>query len=159
MIASDAPEIAAFWDRACKATGIDPASPYHARTFSDPSLSTTKGNTLTELCRAGKKRGTAHMALDFEKNGIPRREVGDYWLVLTRELAPACVVRVSGIETRPFKEVSVEFAVSEGEGDLSYAYWAKAHSTYFKCQLESWGMEWRDDVATVCESFRLIYAE
>ena len=157
MITADSYEITAFWQDACQGKGIDPATPYHARSFADPRH-TPKVDEIGNLARMGQKRGTAHLALDFEHNNVPTRAVGDYWLVLGSAGDPLCLVRVSAIDTWAFMDVSAEFAASEGEGDMSLESWRAGHKRYFTKQLESWGMEWRDDVATVCESFRLIYA-
>ena len=78
-------------------------------------------------------------------------------MVLNAALEPQCVVRCTNIALVPFREVTEEFAASEGEGDLSREYWATAHKRYFVKQLAEWDMEWDDTLVVVCESFELVW--
>ena len=158
MIRSDSTEVKAFWVAFCEQTGVSPDATYHPRTFSDPRNSTVT-NEIAELARQGEKRGTAHLALDFENNQIPQRKPGEYMMVLNVALEPQCVVRCTNIALVPFRDVSEEFAASEGEGDLSLEYWATAHKRYFVKQLAEWGMEWDDTLEVVCESFELVWPD
>lgn len=156
MIGEKTDAVEAFWREACAATGIDPATAYHAGTFADPVLSPNV-DKIGNLARTGQKRATAHMALDFEKNGVARRVPGEPWVVLTASNEPLCLVRLTKVETVPFRDVTPEFAASEGEGDLSWDYWATVHKRYFEKQLAAWGESWRDDIPIVCESFELLW--
>ena len=49
---------------------------YHVSTFADPRYATYH-DELIDLVEKGKKRATAHMQLDFEKNKVARRVPGD----------------------------------------------------------------------------------
>jgi len=155
MIGTKTADVEAYWQRVRAAKGIA-ATEYHASTFSDPAYS-MKLDEITELCRRGKKLGTAHMALDFERNGVPRRKPGDHWVILDRNNKPVAVVRMTKVEVKPFNEVGEAFARSEGEGDLSLAYWREAHGRFFRRQLTAWGKGWRDDLPVVCESFEIVH--
>jgi uncharacterized protein YhfF len=156
MIESRSAEVKAFWEKFCKETKVPRATPFHARTFSDPALSHVT-DEIAGLAEQGRKRGTAHLLLDFEKNGVPQRKPGDYLVVLDAALAPRCVVRCTRIDVRPFNRVSETFAASEGEGDLSLAFWRDGHRSYFEKQLRGWGMAWDDSLPVVCESFELVW--
>ena len=158
MIRSDSAAVKTFWAAFCQQTGVSPDVTYHPRTFSDPRNSTVT-DEIAELARQGKKRGTAHLALDFEKNQIPQRKPGEYMIVLNVSLEPQCVVRCTNIALTPFRDVTEEFAASEGEGDLSLEYWATVHKRYFLKQLAEWDMEWDDKLEVVCESFELDWPE
>ncbi len=159
MLRFDTAATQAFWREACAATGIDPATTYHSGTFAEPTTPDRAEfiNELSGMARDGDKRGTAHMRLQFEQENIAMREPGDCWIVTTTDGVPLCVVRMTGVAITPFDQVAVEFAASEGEGDLSVAHWRGAHINYFKSQCKRWGEEWRDDRPIVCESFELAY--
>jgi uncharacterized protein YhfF len=160
MLRFDTPATRAFWTEACAATGIDPATDHHAGTFSEPDGSEGKEafiDSLSEMARAGDKRGTAHMALHFSHEKIAMRKPGDCWIVTTCAGDPLCLVRITDVAIVPFNEVGAAFAASEGEGDLSVAFWREAHIHYFKRQCKAWNVEWRDDCAVVCESFERVY--
>ena len=157
MIGTKSPEVERVWQELRAAKGID-AVAYHASTFSDPALS-PNCDKIGNLAVTGQKRATAHLTLDFETNGVARREPGDYWLVLNAAQEPICLVRLTGVQVKPFDEVSEETAIAEGEGDLSLEYWATVHRRYFEKQCALWGIEWREDLLTVCEYFDLVWPD
>ena len=116
----------------------------------------TYHDELLGLVTAGKKRATAHLQLDFERNNIRRRDIGDYWVVLNTVSEPRFLIRITDVDVRPFDQVEQSFAEREGEGDSSLAYWAKVHREYFELQCAEWGVPWRENLATVCEGFELL---
>ena len=155
MIGSKTKEVEAFWQRARKAKAIA-ATAYHASTFASPEF-TPRVDYISGLCAAGIKRGTCHLALDFEVSNVPRRDVGDYWVILDSKNMPLCLVRLTAIDVRPFNSIGQEFSSVENEGDGTFEYWHRVHLRMFKLQCEAWGKEWRDDLPCVCESFDLVY--
>ncbi|MFO0996182.1 MAG: ASCH domain-containing protein [Alphaproteobacteria bacterium] len=157
MIGTKTVEVEAFWQRARKAMGIS-ANDYVALTFASPEF-TPRVDYISGLCAQGIKRGTCHMALDFEVTGIKRRDVGTYWVVLDSKNAPLCLVRITEIEVRPFNTIGQDFASVENEGDGSFKYWHDAHHGFFNRQCKAWGKEWREDTPCVCETFELVYKE
>ena len=153
MIGEKTPEVVAFWQQFRESRGID-AENYHVRTFGDPRYA-EYGNHVTQLAIDGIKRATAHLAMDFELNAVPRREAGDYWIILWEDFKPACVLEIVNVEVRPFRDVDEAFAAREGEGDGSLKYWRECHEDYFKQQLADWGRDWSADLPVVLESFEV----
>lgn len=154
MIGTSNAEVIAFWTAERQRLGL-PDARYHVCTFADPRYATYH-DELLDLVGAGKKRATAHLALDFELNAIPRRSVGDYWVVVDTASLPRYLIRVTDVDVRPFNRVEASFAAREGEGDSSLAYWAKVHQDYFEQQCEAWGVTWSGGLPVVCEGFELI---
>lgn len=154
MIGTNTAEVAAFWNAERLRLGL-PAAEYHICTFADPRYATYH-DELLGLVAAGKKRATAHLALDFEINRVRRRAVGDYWVVVDTASKPHYLVRVTDIDVRPFNEVGASFAAREGEGDSSLDYWRTVHREYFQPQCADWGVPWSETLPTVCEGFELI---
>ena len=154
MIESKTAEVAAYWSKMRDEMGIV-AADYHACTFADTALSQNV-DMIGNLAVTGQKKATAHLLLDFERNGVTRRVPGDYWVVLGAALLPLCLVRVTEVEVKPFDQVGEETAIAEGEGDLSLTHWATVHRRYFVKQCALWQIEWREDLPTVCEYFELI---
>ena len=155
MIGERTPEVEAFWQQVCEQHGIITASTYHTRTFGDPRYA-EYGDHVTQLAIDQVKRATAHLAMDFELNQVPRRETGDYWVILWESFKPACVLEIVNVELRPFRDVDDAFAAREGEGDGSLAFWKQCHEDYFKLQLADWGKPWSEDLPVVLESFELV---
>lgn len=154
MIGTKSAEVEKFWQECRKKHGIE-TNDYHCCTFADPRYATYH-DELIELVAKGKKRATAHMQQDFERNNIRRREVGDYWLVVTTKNEPRYLVRVTDVTVTPFNKVELSFAAREGEGDETLKYWQDVHREYFVLQCKDWGVEFREDEPTVCEGFELI---
>ena len=147
--------VAAFWQRCREAQDIPETAGYYVGPFSQPHLANYQ-DMLLDLVREGKKRATARLAMEFEKYGIAPRTPGDYWVVLDTRGEPACLVRITDVQTWPFEDVPLSFAQREGEGDNSLEYWRKVHKDYFVLQCAEWGVEWRDDLAVCCEGFDLV---
>ena len=154
MIGTNTADVAAFWNAERLRLGL-PDVDYHVCTFADPRYATYH-DELLDLVGAGKKRATAHLALDFEINGVRRRAVGDYWVVVDTASNPRYLVRVTDVDVRPFNKVELSFAAREGEGDSSLEYWVKVHREYFEQQCADWNIAWSEDLPTVCEGFDLI---
>lgn len=154
MIGEKTAEVEAFWNQFRETHGIA-AEDYHVRTFGDPKYA-EYGNQVTQLAVDGVKRATAHLAMDFELNQVPRREVGDYWIILWEDFKPACALEIVNVEVRSFRDVDEAFAAREGEGDGSLKFWRDCHEDYFKQQLADWGREWSEDLPVVLESFEVV---
>lgn len=161
-----APDVQAFWRDAADALGLDADAPYLAepiaRCADDASASDRAlADELADLAARHLKRGTCHLALEFEREGTTLRRVGDHWVVLRADGAPTCVVRVIGVTTLPFNQVGPEFAALEGPEDgciPSHANWWHAHRTYFEAQCARWGVPYADDLPVVCESFITVFS-
>ena len=166
MINHQSPEIDSFWKEACVALDISPDSRHHAMPFCEYDESMDKQmleiiDDIGNLAVKSLKRGTCHQAMQFEKDSVPMRNVGDYWVVVTTDGAPVCVIKIIGINIAPFNQVGPEFAASEGpEGGLipSHENWSNAHREYFQEQCERWGVAWHEDHPVVCESFITLYS-
>jgi uncharacterized protein YhfF len=166
MINLDTPEIDSFWKDACTALGISETSRHCALPFAEHDENTSEEELeiidgINALAVKHLKRGTCHQAMQFEKDDIPMRRVGDHWIVVNADGTPICVVRIIGINIVPFNQVGPEFAASEGpEGGLipSHENWSHAHREYFKEQCERWGVPWHEDHPVVCESFITVYS-
>ena len=156
MIGKKSEAVERFWQDCRRNHGIEQDS-YFAGTFGEPRFATYH-DTLLDLVGAGKKRATAHLVMDFERNKIRRRKAGDYWVVLDSQNTPRYLLQISDVETRPFDEVTETFASREGEGDSSLRYWQNVHREYFQQQCAAWGIEWREDYLTVCEGFEVVAA-
>ncbi len=154
MIGKKTSSVESFWRGCRRAHGIA-AGDYHAGTFADPRFASYH-DLLLDLVAKGLKRATAHLLRDFEINHVPRRDPGDYWVILTIANEPRFLVRVTDVAVTPFNEVAEAFAAREGEGDSSLRYWTEVHRDYFTQQCRQWGVPWQEDYPTVCEGFELI---
>jgi uncharacterized protein YhfF len=112
---------------------------------------------LAELVLIGQKRGTASSYLCYEEEGEEIPKVGDLNIITDFKGNPKCVVETVNVDIIKFKDVPLEFAKREGEGDSSLEYWKEGHRGFFTRDLESMGKEFTEDMLVVCESFEVVY--
>ena len=124
IVIHESPEIEAFWRKACAVLEISEDTRYHAMPFCEHEENTEAWELeiidgIGELAVKSLKRGTCHQAMQFDKDNIQMRSVGDYWVVVKTDGTPFCVVKIIAINIVPFNRVGPEFAESEGhEGGL-----------------------------------------
>ena len=160
MFVSKDTAVVGFWEM-CRHRLAIAETHYHATSISDPAIATATNEFLdlsdhTSLIRSGKKRGTAHLAIDFTLNKVPRRRPGDLWIVLDQLLMPISLVKVSTVKTLPFNAVDSSWAEVEGEGNESLAFWREAHRQYYVEQCKLWNREWKEDSPVVLEAWDLL---
>lgn len=112
---------------------------------------------LLGLYFAGKKTAGSSLVRSFEVAGDPLPKVGDYWMILDSKSRPRALARVVRNERRLFREVNEEVAIAEGEGDLSLAYWRKAHREFFTPFLAELGIADLEEAEILIEYFELVY--
>jgi uncharacterized protein YhfF len=112
-----------------------------------PSLAAKLGKLVME----GKKTATSSLLRDFLERGENPPEAGAESVVVDGRGRPLCLIETTVVEILPFDSVGGEFARDEGEGDLSLAYWRKAHRRHFGLgEGPADGAE-----RVVCERFRI----
>lgn len=139
-----------MWNAFCKASGTESEN-YDSWAFGD------NPDNLASLVLEGRKRSTASVydlyAYDHEE--LP--QVGDFSVILDSEDQAVCVIRNTEVKVVPFRDVDEEHARSEGEGDLSLAYWREVHRKCFTKWMEEAGMAFKDSTEIVLERFEVVY--
>lgn len=111
---------------------------------------------LIALIQHGTKRGTCSMLESWQFDGEPFPQAGDIGIVLDYFDRPVMIQRTLHVEITPYNEVSEAFAASEGEGDLSLAYWREAHWDFFSRESERIGRTLDENMPLVCETFEVV---
>jgi uncharacterized protein YhfF len=101
---------------------------------------------LAGLVLAGKKRATC-----WAPSEGPKTRVGKRWVVRDGSGVPIAVIETVELTQRRFGEVDAAFALDEGEGDRTLAFWRRAHQNYFGRQ-----GSFAPDMLLYCERFRLV---
>lgn len=114
-------------------------------------------NELAELVLNGTKKATASLYELYEIENEELPKVGDLSIITNWDGIAQCIIQTTNIEIVPYKDVTEEFAATEGEGDKSLAYWKKAHWNYFSSEMKKIGMEPNEDMLVVCEKFEVVY--
>ena len=147
--------LAPFWrDLANSTDGADEERFYEAFYFGD---SEELADELAELVLRGTKRATAGSVCSYEEEGKPVPRDGDLSIVTNWSGQPLCVIETQSVQIVPFKDVTAEFAATEGEGDGSLSFWREAHRQYFMRECARAGREFTEDMLVACERFTVIY--
>ena len=110
------------------------------------------GDELGQLVLDGTKTATCSRYLGgnlLEEAGLS--------IILNGRSHPICLIETVEISIRPYNAVDAEFAKDEGEGDLSLAYWQKAHWQFFSNESEKEGYEVSEEMLLCCERFKVLY--
>ncbi len=147
--------LSAFWSEFAKATGgADEERFYEAFFFGDTE---EMADELAALVLQGTKRATAGALWSYEAEGQRLPQLGDLSIVTEWSGRPVCVIETQSVEVVPFREVTAEFAATEGEGDGSLAFWQRAHREFFSRECAAAGREFTESMQVVCERFAVRY--
>ena len=107
---------------------------------------------LNSLVLTGLKKATAGtLEWDYKAEGEEIETIGEHLSVLDNEGNQVAVIKATKVEVRKFSEVPDEFALAEGEGDLSGDDFRKSHSDYWSRM----GIEVKSDTEIVLLYFEL----
>ena len=140
----------ALWDEFASASGVE--ATFTAWAFGsdvDPDQQTELGRLVLE----GPKRATAGLLADYEEEGEPFPEVGDYSVILDGTGEPLCIIRITAVDVRRLEDGDEDFAWTEGEGDRTLGWWRSAHEAFWARE----GHLVSDDSEVVLERFDLVW--
>lgn len=147
-------ETARFWQQFLTAKGL-PQDTQYAEVFHF-EMSEYWANELLRLVMRGKKRATSSSLWGYEIEGDKLPVRGQYSIVTDWDGMPRCVIKTTAVKVLPFKDVTFELAVREGE-DASLEDWQKSHVSFFTEEGNELGYEFTWDMPVIFEEFRLEY--
>ena len=112
---------------------------------------------LAKLVLEGKKKATASVYELYEYDNERLPKVGDYSVILDSKDQAVCVIKNTDVKIVPFKDVTEEHAVLEGEGDGSLEYWRKVHSDCFSTWLSEARKTFSENTKIVLERFDVVF--
>ncbi|MEK4385507.1 ASCH domain-containing protein [Solibacillus sp. FSL W7-1464] len=142
-------QIEAYWQYFCNSEGMKNIHYKEAFQFGE------KADWLAGLVLDGVKGATCSSFPLYELEGERLPEIGDYQIVLNSQDDPVAIIQSYSIEIYPFNEVPVDFALAEGEG--TYAEWKEAHVAFFSRELSEQGLEFTEEMLTVCDRFKKVF--
>ncbi|MFF4408583.1 ASCH domain-containing protein [Streptomyces sp. NPDC001262] len=107
---------------------------------------------LNSLVLAGQKTATTGLLEDYAKETEDLEHLGERLALLDDEGQSIAVIEITGVEVKPFSEVTWEHARAEGEGDASLEEWRAGHRGYW----HRLGTTVEDGTPVVCLAFRLV---
>lgn len=145
-----------FWQGFLAAKGL-PQDTQYTEVFHF-ELTEYWANELLRLVMRGKKRATSSSLWGYEIEGDKLPVKGQYSIVTDWDGMPRCVIKTTAVTVLPFKDVTFELAVKEGE-DASLEEWRNSHVSFFTEEGKELGYEFSWDMPVIFEEFRLEYKE
>lgn len=142
-----------YWQRFAKKNDLTLPMP-DTWAFGDGTK--TMGDELGQLVLSGKKTATCSAYWVYEMENEPLPKVGQYDIVLDGEEQPLAIIQYTAVDLVSMQDVSIEFAQAEGEGDLSYEYWYRAHVDFFTWELAQYGKTFSPEMTLVCQNFKVV---
>ncbi len=114
-------------------------------------------NECADLVVNKIKRATATSLWWFKKNNTPLPKAGDQAIITDWKGTPRAIIETIKIFPTPYKQVTPEFAATEGEGDKSLEFWKKVHKAYYQREMKPYGDKFDESMIIICEYFKTIY--
>jgi len=109
---------------------------------------------LIALIVSGVKKATAGtLEWDYQAQGEPIETVGEHLAIINSDGNHVATIRATKVDVVRFADVPTEFALAEGEGDLSGDDFRESHRRYWS-RVE--GLTITDDTQIVLLYFELV---
>ncbi|SME97780.1 Uncharacterized protein YhfF [Tistlia consotensis] len=144
----------AFWRAYCERAEVAASSRYDVVVMADTPHDSAE---LWALIAIGRKRAIASLFSDFGPGKDPLPEVGGHVVVIDENGAPCGIWRTTEVRVGRLDSVDERFALDEGEGEGTVAWWLDVYRRYFRRQGEREGFEMHDGIATVFERFTVVW--
>ena len=150
------PDETAFWNAYLNSVR-DEESLHHAVVTAGYAGSPQITDDLLALYLAGKKTAGSSLLEDYLATGDPLPRVGNFWICLNGRGEPSAILRTERIVMNKFKDVPVEIAIAEGEGDLSLEYWRRVHAQFWGPHLAGWKVSDLNEATVVTEFLTVVH--
>lgn len=114
-------------------------------------------NNLVDLVIRGEKTGTSSLYYWYTSDNEQLSRPGEYSIITNWEGIAQCIIMTRKVTILPFKYVTEEFAIMEGEGDKSLEYWRNVHIKFFTEELKEVGKQFNEDMNIVYEEFEVVF--
>lgn len=118
----------------------------------EPGTSGGLRGRLDSLVLAGRKTATTCLPAEYVEEAEGLESVGERMALLDDDGHAIAVLEITGVEQKPFVEVTWEHAAAEGEGDASLEEWRMVHRGFWR----SGGAPVEDGTPVVCLTFRVV---
>ena len=140
-----------YWGNFLKLNDLDKDTKYYDA-FCFYGYTDEITDELTKLVLEGKKKATTSVFLEEETYPV----IGSYSIVLDRSLTPVCIIKTTKTHILRFKDMPLELASKEGEGE-NLDSWFFDHSIVFKKEAEEIGYQFSLDMPIFFEEFEVVY--
>lgn len=113
-------------------------------------------NQLADLVNKSIKTASCSAFIDYKISNEELPKVGELKIIVDWDHNPICIIKITKVYLQKFNEIDESFALKEGEGDKSLAYWQVAHKNFFTKILNEYNLSFSENLLLVCEEFEKI---
>ena len=114
-------------------------------------------NLCSDLIVQGVKTATCSLKESYQRTSKKTPKPGEIQVVTDWAGNPTSIIEITAITECRFCDVDEEFAVAEGEGDQSLAWWYKVHKEFFDRECEELKIKFSENLILLQERFKVIY--
>ncbi|PCJ22682.1 MAG: RNA-binding protein [Flavobacteriales bacterium] len=115
-------------------------------------------NECADLVMKKIKQATCSSLISFEKENEPLPKVGDIDIITNWNGEALAIIETTEVTLITYHQIDESFAIAEGEGDKSLAYWKKVHWDFFKRELAEFGESPSEGMMLIAQKFKTIYS-
>jgi uncharacterized protein YhfF len=115
------------------------------------SATPEEADALLALVLDGTKTATCGPLFEYVSEGGRMPKPGDKSVALDSANTPRCVIEITEVTQKKFRDVDAAFAFDEGEDDRTLESWQRIHEEFFRRVTG-----FSPDMILVCERFRLL---
>lgn len=109
---------------------------------------------LAEKVLKGEKIATSSLYDYYSANLKEMININEYASVLDSRGREICIIQIKRIEVIEFKNITEQFAIDEGDGNL--VNWLKIHTEYYSFLLTKIGKRLTGETKLLCEWFTVV---
>ena len=114
-------------------------------------------NICSDLVRAGVKTATCSLKHWYTDGDEEMPRVADLQVVTNWDGEPRSIIEITSVTDCRYSDVDEAFAVAEGEGDRTLAWWREAHWDFFSKECQELAIEPSLEMMLVLERFRVVH--
>lgn len=116
---------------------------------------------LVAALLSGQKTATSSLYEEYRRAGEELPQVGQREVVIDSHQRPVCLTETVAVEVLPVSDMSLDFALAEGEGFTSVEDWWAAHRTFwgsedYRTHLGQPEVELDGNTLVVCQWLRVL---
>lgn len=110
---------------------------------------------LLEKYLDGRKIAASGLLAGYQKKHHRLPQINDYWIILSADEVPRCIVRTIHVEFNQFKDISERIALAEADDSLQN--WRQIHQDFFTPYLPDLNITNLETTEIFTEFFEVVY--
>jgi uncharacterized protein YhfF len=114
-------------------------------------------NECLDLVMKNVKKATSPSLLGLQLRNERLPKIGEFLVITDWSGKAKCIIKTTAVKLKPYFSIDENYALKEGEGDKSLAYWKKTHWDYYTRELSEFNREPRESMIVICQEFEKVF--